>query len=79
MQTNTIQIEETHALAKSALALATYLMAALSDAQQNTVIHGLKSGASLVLEIGPFPDVNRFQLVLVEREGKRSNLAGLKK
>lgn len=78
MQTNTIPIENTHELLRGALSVSTFLMAALSDAQRESVIHAIKSGANLVLEIS-VPDTTHIKLCLVEREGKRSNVAGLKK
>lgn len=58
-------------LHRAALAMATHLMAQAEKEKLGPVEAALNGGAVMVMEIGPLPDPQRVQIVLVEREGRR--------
>jgi hypothetical protein len=64
-------------LHRAALAMATHLMATGDDDKLIDVEAGLNGGGKLIIEIGPLPDPQRVQIVLVEPEGRRQVVCGI--
>lgn len=58
-------------LHRAALGVATKLLAQADPQRLESVEAALNGGAVMVMEIGPLPDPQRVQIVLVEREGNR--------
>jgi hypothetical protein len=64
-------------LHRAVLAMATKLMASGDDDKLIDVEAGLNGGGKLIIEIGPLPDPQRVQIVLVEPEGRRQVVCGI--
>lgn len=70
----TIELNDLH---RAALILATKLIAALDDEQQQHLDLAVRGGAVLALEISGLPDVQKIQLFYREREGAKVNISSI--
>ena len=61
----------------AALTLSTKMLATQSKEQISYLERATKQGAQLLIQLGPLPDCQRIELVLLEREGQRSVIASL--
>ena len=68
---------ECKALHAAALTLSTKILAGLPQAEIDALERATKQGAKLLIQLGPLPDCQRIELVLLEREGQRSVIASL--
>jgi len=65
------------ALHTAAIRLSTKMIAALQDGEIESIENATKSGAIVLLQLGPLPDCQRVEIVLQEREGARHVLAAI--
>ena len=61
----------------SALKLGTFMLAEMSQDQRDYIEKATKSGAKLLIELGPLPDCAKVEIVMLEREGKRLTICGM--
>ena len=64
-------------LHRAALAMGTLLLAGGDDDKLIPVEAALQGGGKLIMEFGPLPDLQRVQIVCVEREGARHVVCGI--
>lgn len=64
-------------LHSAALTLATRMLSALQPGEREALENAAKSGAILNLQLGPFPDCQRIELILREREGATHVIASI--
>jgi len=64
-------------LHRAALEMGTLLMAGGDDDKLMPIEAALNGGGKLIMEFGPLPDMQRVQIVCVEREGARHVVCGL--
>jgi len=64
-------------LHRAALAMGTLLLASGDDDKLIPVEQALQGGGKLIMEFGPLPDLQRVQIVCVEREGARHVVCGI--
>jgi len=65
------------ALHAAALTLATKMIATLQDGEIESIENATKSGAIILLQLGPLPNCQRVELLLREREGALHTLAAI--
>jgi len=65
------------ALHAAALTLATKMIATLQDGEIVALEKATKSGAIILLRLGPMPNCERVELLLREREGAQHVLAAI--
>ena len=65
------------ALHAAALTLSTKMLASLPQAEIDALGRATKQGGKLLLQLGPMPDCQRIEIVLLEREGARHIIASL--
>lgn len=65
------------ALHAAALTLSTKMLASLPQAMRDELERGTKQGGKLLLQLGPLPDCQRIEIVLLEREGVRHIIASM--
>lgn len=64
-------------LHRAALKMATLLLAEADSTKLGPVEAALNGGGLLVMELGPLPDPQRVQIVLVERAGSRQTVCSI--
>lgn len=65
------------ALHVAALTLSTKMLAELPQAEIDALERATRQGGKLLLQLGPLPDCQRIEIVLLEREGARHIIATL--
>jgi len=75
--TNQIEAVDYKALHAAALTLSTKMLADLPQAELDALERATKQGGKLLLQLGPLPDCQRVEIVLLEREGARHIIASL--
>lgn len=68
---------EFKALHAAALTLATKMLAELPQGMQGELERGTRQGGKLLMQLGPLPDCQRVELVLLEREGAQHVIASI--
>ena len=64
-------------LHKSALTIATKMIASLNPEQAEWLEHAVKSGGKITMELGALPDCRKVELLLCEHEGQRTTIASI--
>jgi hypothetical protein len=64
-------------LRRAALEMGTHLLATGPHEKLQLVERALIGGGTLVLEMGAMPDMERVQLTLIEREGRRHTVCSI--